>query len=262
MRPLGWLNYTLLTWCILTWAAYSQTKVQLDEVAYGKGFMVYTGIAPINHGSTITDNDLSNLARDAFNDMVQLYTTKKANDLKYAFRGKHPSVMAALVDPTGERIYFSSSILSPPKSKLQIKDHFLSLGIVGTKVAKALEQCQGGIVIETKNDVQHAFKGSCGEVMLTVLFFHDRGEDAEIAGSRVVAVSSDKGDQNVQVKNFCTKKENSNVENSFGCFEYMDSLGILATDGQVSSGPTGDVGIGYARHIPICELQQPMRAKL
>ncbi|KAF2106860.1 hypothetical protein BDV96DRAFT_590594 [Lophiotrema nucula] len=234
--------------------------VQLDREALGKRFLVWTGIRPINEGTTITDEDLSNIARDAYDEMIIEFTALSlpaagTGQLPKWARAKRPTVMASLIDPAGDRLYFASSIKTS-MTKAKLEDHMKDLGIIGTRVARELEKCQQGIVIEKKDNVLHGFKASCGEIMLSVLYFLDRGGDAEIKGSRVVAVEGD-GD-NVVVKDFCT--QNPDVVNSYGCSEFLKGLGIEFTPAPVN-GATRQLGLGQMRQMSLCPAP-PIRARL
>ncbi|ORX98684.1 hypothetical protein BCR34DRAFT_593142 [Clohesyomyces aquaticus] len=231
--------------------------VQLDDDALDKGFLVWTGTRPINQGTKITDEDLSNLARDAHVDMTKDFEDKKSRLPPWA-KKKLPHVMASLVGPAGDKIYFASSIKSLP-AKVRLVDHMKDLGIVGTKVARKLEQCQGGVDITTKEGVKHVNKASCGEIMLSVLYFLDRTENADIGGSRIVAVAKE-GD-NIVVKNYCSKKDGQ--EDSYGCSEFLQELGINYTPAQVNGGTRQAVlaGLGSKGQISLCPAS-PIRAKL
>jgi hypothetical protein len=228
--------------------------VQFDEKAFEKRFIVWTGIRPINKDTTITDEDLSNLARDAYREMIDDFEVRKVGLPRWA-REKRPTVMASLVDPAGDRLYFASSIKTG-MAKAKLEDHMKDLGIVGTRVARELEKCQQGIVIEKKADSLHGFQASCGEIMLSVLYFLDRGANADIKGSRVVAVEGN-GDSAI-VKDFCTQK--SGYENSYGCSEFLKELGIDFIPAPVN-GATRQLGLGQMKHMSLCPAS-PIRARL
>ncbi|KAF2495752.1 hypothetical protein BU16DRAFT_538391 [Lophium mytilinum] len=238
MKLMSLLQRVLLPLFLLLHLALS-VYTQLDRNLLEKGGVLWSGILPINAGTTISDQDLANLAREAYQEMASDYKAKRDDKtLPSRFKpGDRPSVLAALVNPDGSRIFFSTNV----KGLLSVLVALTPLGGPDQKIIQALNRCQLSVeeitVESSRDDIKHVNKAACAEILLAHEYFVYT-QNGEIGQSRILAVERRGPDTPVQVtlKPFCDIIPGQPARGTYGCLGVMNELGVTG----VNIEPNGD----------------------
>jgi len=253
MRPANLLSRSLVLFALLLQLVLS-TYTQLDQSILANGGLLWSGFMPINSGTVIEDQDLSNLAREAYKEMALDFQYRRSNSLLSSRLKERPTVLAALVNPGGTKIYFSTNIKGLQNALVVLT----ARGGLDAKIIQALNRCQLSSELtdeSTRTDILHVNKAACAELFVSHQYFLDVGGDVEISGSRVVAVQGKGTADNptVELKPFCDAIPNEPARGTYGCTSVMDDLGVEGVSTQVTDDPIRpDIGLGIMAQIPLC----------
>lgn len=250
----GAMLFTFYLFIISTIAVY----VRLDESAKSRGVLVYTGMSPINENplNQPSDQDISNLARDAFIEMKEDFARRRnllAGDPERLAPGglgrRQPTVMAVLMNRDKSKLYFSSSLKASPDKTLALFN--ARAGQSNAKVVQELIKCQLSSPIPNLNE--HTFKAGCGEIMAIHTFYLDTMGNGDAAGSRMVAVEKKKDSEDIIIKPFCVQADSTDAQATYGCSTFASNQGITGITVE-PNGLTGEVAsfIGYGSAVQIC----------